>query len=156
MAKVIENTDHLNPELRGLIDFSNLATGGMSIQPISEREFKNDAEGLAAYEKFMAEPVVVKIHSTADKNEPPFADLGLNGVPCPVPRERPVRIPRAFLEVLARSQVRVYTQERNPNPDAAEGMRTQRKTGASYPFQVLEDKNPKGAAWLRRVMYESA
>lgn len=158
MAKAIESTDFTNPELTGLIDFSALSTGGLSITPIAveEREFGTGAEAQAKYEAFMGEPVVIKIHSTSDKNEPLVADLALNGVRCVVPREKPVRLPRAFVEILARSQVRNYSQERVANPDATEGMVTKRHVGSSFPFMVLQDKNPKGQAWLRRVTHESA
>lgn len=158
MARPQENTDYQNPELSGLIDFADLSTGGLSITPVQaeEREFGNTIEGIAKYEAFMKEPVVIRIHSTSDKNEPFVADLALNGVRCVVPRERPVRIPRAFVEVLARSQVRNYSQERVTNPDAVEGMMTKRHTGCSFAFAVLQDKNPRGQAWLRRVTHESA
>lgn len=157
--RATESTDFENDELRGVIDFSMLPTGGVSVQPVTvaEREFDTrTVDGLAAYEKFMSEPITIKVHATADKNEPPVADISLHGIRCPIPRERPVRVPRAFVEVLARSQVRAYSQERDPNPDATEGMRTRRHGGSSYPFQVLHDPNPKGRAWLQRVMHESA
>lgn len=152
----IENTDYENPELRGLIDFSALPTGGYSVQPVTEREFANDKEGQAAYEAFMREPIVLKIHSTTDKNEPLVADVALNGVKCPMPREKPIKVPRAFVEVLARSQNRAYEQERVPDPDAAEGYKTRRTTGVQFPFSVLHDPSPKGRAWLQRITHESA
>jgi len=155
----IENTDFDNPEISNVIDFSSLSTGGVSITPVqsSHREFDTTTqEGLIAYEKFMSEPVTIKVHTTSDKNEPEVADVALHGVRCPIPREKPVRLPRAFLEVLARSYVRVYRQERVPDPDAAEGMKTRRSIGASFPFQILHDPNPKGRAWLQRITHESA
>lgn len=155
--RAIESTDYENPELRGVIDFMHLPTGGVSIQPVNEREFDmTSAEGRFAYEKFMAEPVVLAIHATSDKNEPPVADIRLNGVPCPLPRDAKIRVARAFVEALAQSQVRSYEQVRDPNPDATEGMKTRRHTGSQYPFSVLHDPNPKGRAWLQRIMHGSA
>lgn len=152
-----ENTDYLNRDLAAVVDFMETPTGGVSMEGISDREFDMaSAEGRLAYEKFMNEPVVVKIHKTSDQNEPTVADLGLNGARIAVPRDVPVRLRRAFVEVLARSQMRGYSQQRNPNPMADEGMVTKRHGGASYPFQVIEDKNPRGRAWLQRVTFESA
>lgn len=151
----VENTDYLNNEIEGVIDFSFLSTGGTSIQAVTEREFPNTPEGNVAYEAFMREPVVIRIHSTTNENEPFVADISLNGVPCPLPREVPLRIPRAFVEVVASSQIRAYRQERVGDPDASEGMRTKRTTGASFPFQVLQDKNPRGRAWLERITHSS-
>lgn len=153
---ITESTDFTNDELDGLLDFGALPVGGVTIQPVQEREFKNDGDGKLKYEAFMAEPIVIKIHSTADKNEPPGAEVALNGVKAYIPREKPVRLPRAFVEILARSQIRVYSQKRNPDPAADEGMMTKRHVGASYPFSVIEDKNPRGRAWLQRVVHESA
>lgn len=158
MARATEQTDYLNSELNGLIKFDQLKRNTLlQIDPVSDREFKTaTAEGRLEYEKFMEEPIVIKIHETTDKNEPPYAFIGDNGVTVWVPRNRPVELPRKFVETLARSQVRAYTQERDPDPHADEGMRTKRSVGASYPFQVLRDPNPKGRAWLARVTHESA
>ena len=156
MATNTESTDYTNIELNGLLDFGALPVGGLTVQPVAEREFKSDKDGKLQYEKFMAEPIVIKIHATADKNEPPGAEVALNGVKVYIPREKPVRLPRAFVEILARSQVRNYSQQRNPDPMADEGMFTRRHVGASYPFSVIEDKNARGRAWLQRVVHESA
>lgn len=156
MARAIESTDYENRELRGVVDFMHLPTGGVSIQPVTEREFDmTKPEGKLAYEKFMTEPVVIRIHGTADKNEPAVADLRLNGIACPLPREVSIRIPRAFVEALAQTQQRTYSQEDVENPRATEGKRTRRHTGSQFPFAVLEDKNPRGRAWLERVKYAS-
>lgn len=152
-----ESTDYLSGELSGVVDLMSLGSGmGPQVQAITEREFKNTIEGNLEYEKFMREPVVIRISSTNDKNEPPFAFVGENGVNVWIPREKPVRLPRCFVETLARSQVRNYRQERNPDPNADEGMTTRRSGGASYPFAVISDPSPRGQAWLRRVTHESA
>jgi hypothetical protein len=152
----VENTDYENPEIRGVIDFMHLRAG-TSIEPVNDREFNmRSPEGRLEYEKFMMEPVVLCIHKTADKNEPFVADVHLNGEPMPLPRDVPIRIPRCFVEVLAQSQVRQYTQVRDPNPDATEGMKTHRHGGAQFPFQILHEPSPKGRAWLQRVTHTSA
>lgn len=155
--RAIESTDYENSELRGVIDFMHLPTGGVSVQPVTEREFDTStAEGLAAYEKFMREPVVVVLYGSSNPNDPLVADIRLNGALCPLPRDVPVRIPRAFVEVLAQSQVRTYSQEDVDNPKATEGKRTKRHTGLQFPFRVEHEPNPRGRAWLQRVMHQSA
>lgn len=160
MGRETESTDFLSGELNNVIDFTQLQvrTGiAPAIEAISEREFETHTkQGKLEYEKFMQEPVVIKIHKTTDKNEPPTVGLGCNGMQIYVPRERPVRLPRFFVENLARSQERIYRTERNPDPNADEGMFTKRHSGASFPFSVLKDDNPKGRAWLARVTHESA
>lgn len=151
-----ESTDYLNPELEGVIDFSSLATGGQTVQPVTEREFAMNQEGKMAYEAFMQEPLVIVIHATSNPNEPEVCEVGLNGVTVNVPRDRPVRLPRAFVENIARSQTRTYSQRDVRDPMATEGKMTKRHTGTDYAFRVIHDPNPKGGAWLRRVMHESA
>lgn len=154
----VESSDFMNPEVAGVIDFSNTPTGGFAVTPIAagDREFDTTKEGMLAYEKFMAEPVTIVIHQTGDKNAPIVAEVALNGVTLVLPRERPVRIPRAFVEVLAQSQTRSYKQERDPNPMADEGMKTRRFIGSDYRFAVRHDPNPKGRAWLDRIIRQSA
>jgi len=157
MAKETQATDYLARDTEAVIDFSALPVGGYSIQPITEREFDfNKPEEVAAYEKFMAMPIVVKIHSSSDPNAPTVCEVGLNGVKVTIPRDKPVRIPRAFVENIARSQTRGYRQERIADPMADEGMRTRRFIGTDYPMAILEDKHPKGRAWLERITRESA
>lgn len=158
MARALQSTDYASDELNGVIDFSALPVGGVTIEPVTlrEREFKVDADGVLAYEKFMAEPIVIRIHNTGNKNEPPIAEVGLNGTKIDIPRDKPVRLPRAYVEILARSQIRRYEQRNNPDPTAMEGTSHHRKVGFDYPFEVIEDKHPKGRAWLQRVMRESA
>lgn len=153
-----EASDFLSGELNGLIKFDQLKRNTIvNIQPVGEREFKiASAEGKLEYEKFMEEPIVIKIHETTDEREPTLAYVGDNGVGVWIPRGKPVELPRKFVETLARSQVRAYRQERDPNPNADEGMITRRSGGASYAFAVLRDPSPKGRAWLARVTHESA
>lgn len=157
-ARETHSTDYLNPELTGVVEFEQIMRNTLaSVQPVSDREFDlTSDEGKLAYEQFMNERIVITIHETTDKNEPTHAYVGDNGVGVWIPRGRPVRLPRKYVETLARSQIRAYYQERDPNPHADEGIITKRRGGAAYPLSVLEDKNPKGRAWLQRVTHESA
>lgn len=153
MARTVQSEDYRSTELDGVVDFAMLRTGGpLRVDPVGEREFKDIAE----YEKFMAEQVVIRIHSTPDKNEPPAAFIGENGAGVWIPRNVKVRLPRSYVETLARSQSRSYRTDRNPDPNADEGMVTKTTSGACYPFEVLQDPNPRGRAWLQRVTHESA
>lgn len=158
MRSEVESTDYLNPELNGVIEFEHIRRSGMvMIEPVTDREFAiHTQEGRNDYEAFMNERIVIKIHETTNENEPPFAFVGDNGECVWIPRGRPVRLPRKFVETLARSQQRIYSQTEDPNPKADEGMITRRRTGAAYPFSVIEDKNARGRAWLQRVTHESA
>jgi hypothetical protein len=153
--KELEAADFLNTGIAGVVDFMSMGAG-IGVQVVTEREFKSTPEGNVEYEAFMRQPIVIRISRTGDKNEPAYAFVGDNGVSVWIPREKPVRLPRCFVETLARSQERHYRQERNPDPNADEGMTTRRSGSASYPFAVLHDPDPRGRAWLQRVTHESA
>ena len=72
-TRELEAADFLNKEHDGAVDFAqaaavNLVAGGQ-IEPITEREWKDQAEAVA----FMQEPLTIHIHTSSDKNAPPAA-----------------------------------------------------------------------------------
>ncbi len=117
------------------------------LDPISTREF----ELIAEYEAFMEEPVVIQINDTTDKNQPPFVFVGVNGDNRWLPRARPVRIQRKFVERLAQAQEMRFETKSNPDQDAQNAMRTVRTTAQAYGFAVLRDDHPLGQRWLARM-----
>lgn len=110
---------------------------------------------------FMEEPVGVMIHESTDPNGEPFVYCAVNGVGAMpknnpwIPRGKPVTIKRKHVERLARAKrVGVRTDEVMD----AHGARTTavRKTsGLAYPFSITHDPNPRGPAWLSRVLAEA-
>lgn len=138
-------------DLANVVDYKLLtATALQRIQPVTEREFNHAKE----IELFMNEMLVIQIHDTTDKNAPPRVFVGDNGEMLWLPRKVKIRIPRRFVERLAQSHEASYTQERNPDPNADEGMVTRKSSAQPYPFSVLYDPNPMGQRWLRRTMRE--
>jgi hypothetical protein len=109
---------------------------------------------VAAEEAFMAEFVTVYLHETTDDNAAPHVLLNVNGVSQPIMRGVKQKVRRKFVEVLARCKETRYTQRVDPHePDR---ITMEQKTALAYPFSVVEDMNPKGAAWLAAVMAERA
>lgn len=104
---------------------------------------------------FMNELVVVEVAETTDENQPPSIILTVNGITQPVFRGVPTRMRRMFVEVLARCKETKYTQHQI-NPNEPHRIEMKSRTALAYPFQVLEDKNPRGRAWLRAVLSEAA
>lgn len=108
---------------------------------------------------FMAERVEIILHRGREKFSPNVHDFYVNGRPMWIPVDTPVSIPRAYLEVMARSQpYDVQTQvDKNEGDDAASAVLNtiKRYQSSKYPFAVLKDPNPKGPAWLAKVMRES-
>lgn len=146
---VDDSTELLTGENDGVMDWSHLTTGSQPIEVVDRREVKQEA-----MEAFMNEPLVIQIHSTTDEREPAVAEIGVNGQRIAIPREVKVRIPRKFVEVLARSQPVAWRTVNVPDPTAMIGTVPKRTTGQSFPFSVLHDPSPLGRRWLERVMAE--
>jgi disulfide oxidoreductase YuzD len=108
-----------------------------------------------AEEAFMNELVTVELATTTDDNAPPHVVLSVNGTTQPLMRGVPHQIKRKYVEVLARCKETKYKQN-VANPNEPDRIQMIERTALSYPFTVLEDRNPKGSAWLKAVMTEAA
>lgn len=121
------------------------------IDPVNER----DLHALASEEAFMNEPVEIFVHPVSDENAPPYVILNVNGVSQPVARGTAQTVKRKFVEVLARMKETKYTQVQNNLNDPSDRSLIGR-TGLCYPFDMLKDANPRGRAWLNKIMAEAA
>lgn len=114
-----------------------------------------DFRELAAEESFMNELVTVLVHATTDENQPPQVIVNCNGMNQPIMRGYPTEVKRKYVEILARMKETKYNQF-TPNPSEPDRIVMQARHGLSYPFDVVEDKNPRGRAWLNNVLAEPA
>lgn len=106
-------------------------------------------------EAFMNEIVTVVVADTTDKNAARIVPVSVNGRTQNFIRGVPQRCRRCYVERLARAKETSYQQDLDPR--AGERMNTLYPHAAqSYPFSVIEDPNPRGAAWLRKVLAEAA
>lgn len=151
VTRETESTDFVPHAGREPLDWTMLRTGVPQVQIVGEREFETTAET----EAFMEELVVIQVHKSTDKNAVPQVPVGINGDKIWIPRGVPVRLPRKFVEVLARSQEATFSTDDNPDPNADEGKMIRRTNGQVYPFSVIQDRNPRGRAWLERVTREA-
>lgn len=106
---------------------------------------------------FMEEPVRILVHESSDPNDPdPNPLLKVNGRTQYVIRGQEITMRRKFVEVLARAKKTGYTQ--SIKHDQVSGNVYQKmnpRTALRYPFSVIEDRNPKGRDWLRKVLAEA-
>lgn len=124
----------------------------LTVDPIVTQEF----DQTISEEEFMNELLVIEISPSTSEEDNPIVPLNVNGNPHPVARGFPVEIRRKFVEILARCKETKYKQPTRDmmNPEAGNALIG--RTALTYPFQVLEDKNPKGRAWLQAVLAENA
>lgn len=121
-----------------------LATS-ITVEPVDGGLDTEYADALA----FMEEPVEIMVQEVAD----PFAEdpvmVGNNGQLEIFKRGVPKVTKRKFVDCLIAKSFMVSTPEvQTPN---GERTRTVKVTSAlKFPFQIIQDKNPKGVEWLRR------
>ena len=132
---------------------------GMEIiddEPVIETVAESrDFSKLAADEAFMNELVTVMVHSTTDENQPNHVVVNCNGMNQPLIRGVPTTVKRKYVEILARMKETKYTQVTR-NASAPDQIDRVARHGLSYPFDLVEDKNPRGRAWLQNVLAEAA
>ena len=114
-----------------------------------------DLSQVVSDEAFMNELVTVMIHSTTDENQAPHVIVNCNGTNQPIIRGYPTTVKRKYVEILARMKETKYTQV-TPNPAAPDVSELRARHGLAYPFDLVEDKNPRGRAWLQNVLAEPA
>lgn len=103
---------------------------------------------------FMEEPVTVMVHETSSDNEAPLVDVYVNGVAQYFVRGEPVTCKRKYVEGLVRAKpTAISTDVRERNSENPQNV-INRRSALRYPFSVVEDKNPNGSAWLRKVLAE--
>lgn len=106
-------------------------------------------------EAFMNEEVTILVAESADENDPAMVDVGVNGRRQFIMRGMEQRVRRKFVEVLARAKRADYDQVTLDPRDGEAVNRLRRRNALRYPFQIIEDRNPNGRAWLRGVLAEA-
>jgi hypothetical protein len=71
-----------------------------------------------------------------------------------IPRGQTVTVKRLHVEVLARMRETRFTQPVRNMSDPESGNVLLPQHAQVYPFEILEDKNPRGRAWLERLFAE--
>jgi hypothetical protein len=128
----------------------SLATSGNLIEPVSERlngEYLDELD-------FNEEEITIMVLETSDENAENPVTVGNNGVFKQFFRGQPTITKRKFVDSLIVKSGRVSTPEFING--AGERARMIRQNSAhKYPFTVIQDRNPKGAAWLTQRLTEA-
>lgn len=101
---------------------------------------------------FMNELVTVHIHDTSEKNADPVFEIQVNGEKEFFIRGQKKTIKRYFAEGLARAKPVSYRNEEYTTSEGVRAVRWPSNRGLRYPFDVVEDRNPRGRSWLNSVL----
>lgn len=105
-------------------------------------------------EAFMNEPVTVVVMSSNDDNDLDLVPIAVNGISQFFRRDTAQTVRRMFVEKLARCKSTAFDQKIDDR--MGEAMNTlKRRHSLRFPFTVIEDKNPKGSAWLKGILAEA-
>ncbi len=101
---------------------------------------------------FAEELVEIMVHDTTDPKENKLVQVAVNGKNQYFLRGETQKVRRKYIEVLARAKKTTYTQEKYADTTGADALRNVPHTALQYPFSVVNDPNPRGAAWLRQIL----
>ena len=141
-----------NRKISETVDGSTLEVeSDQSIETPASTEFSREMQE----EKFMNEPVTILLAETSDENARPYADFSVNGRTMPILRGVPTTVRRMFVEAIARCK-ETKSSQKTYNPMEPDRITLVERTVPVFPMEILEDKNPKGRAWLNAVLAEPA
>ena len=103
---------------------------------------------------FMEEPVTIRLERSNEKFAPELVDVYVNGRVEWIPVGRPYTVARKYVEVLLRAKADNVQTIAGKVGDENPENRITRFTSSKYPFSVIQDNSPRGAAWMTRIQAE--
>lgn len=118
---------------------------------------------------FNEEPVTIRLEPSGQENAPDtFGFIGVNGKPAEIwinggwvecgylPIDQVITTKRKYLAVILSSKIdSVRTTEYQPEDvfigNRPTGNKVKRKTSQSISVSIIEDRNPRGADWVREI-----
>lgn len=105
---------------------------------------------------FDMQKLTIHVHEVSDKNADQVFQLSVNGNPqtqAVLFRGKEAKVPRCLVEVMMRARPVRYGNEES-NVGGVQSYRNPSYRGFLYPFTVLKDPSPHGAAWLEKLRLE--
>lgn len=132
---------------------ADLARPDLVIEKGEDNIFEGDSAKFREL-AFMEEMIDITITESTNPNDQALVPLAVNGRTVWILRGEKTRIKRYYVDLLgrARKETVVVKAARDANGDIVN--RTVKTSGLSYPFQVVHDPNPRGKAWLAKLMRE--
>lgn len=104
--------------------------------------------------KFMEEPIEVMVHESTDANADNPVWVSCNGQNQFFVRGQAQTAKRKFVEILARAKQTAVATKEVRQFDGELATQVTKSTALRYPFSIVSDQNPKGAAWIKKVLSE--
>ena len=101
---------------------------------------------------FMEEYMTIRVHDTTDENQVPVPPVWNGGTVQYFMRGEEATVKRKYVERLARAKITTYTQRKQRDSNDNEIYVQVPHTALIYPFEVVEDANPRGRDWLRAIV----
>jgi hypothetical protein len=150
MAEALDPMRTLEIPVDGNLD--DLSRSDLDIAKADPLAFEDHAAELA----FMAEPVKILLAETNDPNEQNVVFVSVNGRGVYLQRGIPQIVRRYYVERLYRARPQKIDTSigRNQNGDPVN--RITKKSALQYPFEILQDNNPRGRPWAEKMKREGA
>lgn len=104
---------------------------------------------------FMEEMVDVTVHDSPDKYESKLVSISVNSRTQNFIRGQSISVKRKYVEGLARAKPVAIRSEEFVNSEGDKQFRYPTSTGLRYGFSIDRDDNPRGRAWLKKILLEA-
>lgn len=127
---------------------ADASKGGVEID--TDRVIKTDELDKA---QFMNQEVVILLAEPSSEQEPDIVEVNVNGDYRWGIRGSEMRVKRSHLAVMARAKQSRVRQRKHVDRDGSMSFTEETVLQLTYPFQVVEDPDPRrGAPWLRQLL----
>jgi hypothetical protein len=132
------------------IDEHSLVQRPATVNDVDSPQAKAKLDAL----KFNNEPVTIYIQEVTDKDAAPCFEVSVNGDKRVFVRGETYTVPRYIVEQMARAKPVHYDNIEYTKDDGERAVRWPGRIGLRYPFSIVQDGNPLGVEWFKRVMKE--
>lgn len=101
---------------------------------------------------FMEELVTIKVHDSTDENQVPCPPVWNDGKVQYFIRGENQTVKRKYVERLARAKLTKFSQRKEHDALGNEIYVTIPHTALIFPFEMVEDANPRGRDWLTGIV----
>lgn len=162
IRQAYETEEHVTGNIEDRV-MESTGPAEISLAPPSFKEVGRDGQHYSDDKlkmlSFMEDMLLVEINDTTDVTQVMHVPVWNDGKVQYFIRNKPQKVKRKYVEVLARAKKTTYTQYDGFNLVGDKAIFNRAHTVLQYPFRVLEDpagisKGTKGFQWMKRIQEE--